>query len=123
MKQHHPGTLSLAVLLLALIGVWGLANPRLPGHSQIPPPVVIGAVVFGIAGLIAAAGLWAGKQWATRLAVIVSAVNALSAAPGIAFAPNLLLHVSSSVAVICAILIIVLVRMPATRRSLAPASS
>jgi uncharacterized membrane protein (DUF2068 family) len=54
-------------------------------------------VVLGIAGLIAAAGLWMLKKWSIWLTIIVSALNLLSAAPGITFAPNAALQDAATI--------------------------
>jgi hypothetical protein len=91
MKAPHSTAVSLTTVLLALISVWQLAGPLVPGRGQIPQPVVIGAVVLGIA----VAGLWTGKPWVRPLATVVAAISGLGALPGIAFAPNALLHISA----------------------------
>jgi len=76
--------------------------------------------VLGVVGLVAAAGgLWALKRWGAWLAVVVSALNLVSAAPGIPFGPNAALQVATAVTVLVSALIIVLVVIPASRRAFA----
>ncbi len=123
MKAPHSAAVPLTTGLLALISVWQLAGPLVPGRGHIPPAVVIGAVVLGIAGLIAVAGLWTGKRWARPLAMTVAAVSGLGALPGIFFAPNVLLHVSATVTVVAALVIVLLALSPTTRRAFGTVSS
>jgi hypothetical protein len=123
MKAQHSPTVPLTTGLLALISVWQLAGPLVPGRDQIPPAVEIGAVVLGIAGLIAVAGLWTGKQWGRPLALIVAAVSGLGSLSGIVFAPTVLLHVSATLTVAAAIAIIVLGLSPSMRRAFGTVSS
>ena len=73
-------------------------------------------------GLVAAAGLWLLKRWGVWLAVAVSALNVLSAAPGIFAAPTAALWVAATVTVLVSALIIVMVLVPASRRAFAASS-
>lgn len=84
-----------------------------------PAVVVYGGVVLGIVGLVAAGGLWVLKRWGAWLAVAVSALNLLAAAPGIAFPSNGALWVAAMVTVLVSALIILLVLVPASRRAFA----
>lgn len=119
MNTKRPVTLIIASTLLALLSLGNLPAPFFPGADKIPPPVVYGAVVLGIIGLVTAVGLWKLKGWGMILAIIVSVLNALSAAPGIAAAPNALLHVLATVYVALSIVMIVLVRLPSARKAYA----
>jgi hypothetical protein len=119
MNAKRPATLTIAIILLALLSLGNMPAPFEPGVEKIPPPVVYGAVVLGIMGLFAVNGLWKLKRWGIVLTIIVSVLNALSAAPGIAAAPNGLLHVLATLYVVLSIVIIVLVVLPATRKAYA----
>jgi hypothetical protein len=115
---HRSATLITAAVILAALSLLGLALPLLAPATGGPPLViVIAAVVLGIVGLAAAAGLWWGKHWAAWVAVIVSILNGLSAAPGLAAAPNPGLFISSVVVVVGSALIIVLALLPSSRRA------
>ncbi len=83
----------------------------------IPAFIVYLGVVLGIAGLIAAAGLWMLKRWALWLTIVVSILGALSAAPGIGAAPNNALRIAATVGVLVSIVIIVLAVLPSSRRA------
>ena len=85
----------------------------------VPAVVVYLGVALGVAGLLAAAGLWMLKRWALWLTIVVCVLNILSAAPGIVFAPNPALRVGALVGVIIAALIFVLVVLPSSRRAYA----
>src|SRR6266852_2009133 len=86
MKTSRPGVLTIAAILLGLISLLSLATPLLAGP---PLPVKVLAVVTGLIGLLAAYGLWQAKRWGMIVAIIVSALNALSAAPGLLAMPTL----------------------------------
>jgi uncharacterized membrane protein (DUF2068 family) len=76
--------------------------------------------VLGVVGLVVAAGgLWALKRWGAWLAVVVSALNLVSAAPGIPFGPNAALRVAATATVVVCALIVVLVVFPASGRAFA----
>ena len=85
--QGRPLPVTAAAVLLALISLAGLPGPLLPGSEVVPAVVLYSGIVLGVAGLIAAVGLWLLKRWSFWLTIVVSALNLLSAAPGIAFAP------------------------------------
>ena len=57
------------------------------------------------------------KRWGGWLAVVVCALNLVSAAPGIPFAPNAALRVAAAATVVVSALIVVLVVLPASRRA------
>jgi hypothetical protein len=95
-----------------------LISPLLPSEG-IPEFVIYLGVVLGIAGLAAAAGLWMLRKWSIWLTIVVSVVNFLSAAPGLAFAPNAALQVAATITVVGSAIIIVLVVLPSSRQALA----
>ena len=78
--------------------------------------VIYSAVVLGVAGLVAAAGSWMLKRW---LAIAVCAINLVSAAPGIPFAPDAALQAAATATVLVSAIIIVLVVLPTSRRAFA----
>jgi hypothetical protein len=84
--------------------------------------VVYLGVVLGIAGLVASAGLWMLRKWSIWLTIIVSVLNLLSAAPGVAFAPDIAFQVAAAVTVVVSALIIVLVVLPTSRQAFAASS-
>lgn len=119
MTPDRPPTIATAILLLLLVSLGNLALPIVARGGTPPGPVLIAAVVLGIAGLIAAAGLWLRRRWALPLTVIVSVLTGLAAAPGLLFAPSAALVASSAVTVVGVAAIVVLVVLPGSRRAYA----
>jgi uncharacterized membrane protein (DUF2068 family) len=118
--RSRPQTVTVAAILLAILSLANLISPLLPSEG-VPAFVIYLGVVLGIAGLVAAAGLWMLRKWSRWLTIILSALNLLSAAPGMAFAPNASLQVAATITVVVSALIIVLVVLPTSRRALANA--
>ena len=115
----RPQPVTVAAILMALISLVGLPGPLLPGSEEVPAVVIYGGIVLGVAGLVATVGLWMLKKWGFWLTIIVSVLNLLSAAPGVAFAPNAALQAAATVGVVVPTLIIVLVVLPSSRRAFA----
>jgi len=62
--------------------------------------------------------LWMMKAWSFWATIIVSVLNILSGAPGVFLGPTVGVRVLSAVLVVVALLIIVLVLRPSSRRAL-----
>jgi hypothetical protein len=117
MTAHRTAAVSTAAILLAAISLLNLALPVLVTAGGPPLAIVVAAVVLGIVGLAAAAGLWRCKRWAAWAAIIVSILNGLSSAPGVLVAPNTALFISAVVSVVGSVVIIVLALLPSSRRA------
>jgi uncharacterized membrane protein (DUF2068 family) len=74
-------------------------------------------VVLGVVGLIGALGLWMPKRWALWLTIVVSVLNILSAAPGLAFAPTPTMMVLATIGVVGFAVVILLAILPGPRRT------
>lgn len=107
-----PSAPILAIVLLVLLSLLNLA-PIPVGPDGVPAFVARLALVLGGLGLVAAVGLWLRQGWAKWLATLVLLVNALSAAPGLAFAPNLTLRMFATLTVAVSTLTIWLLFRPA----------
>ena len=117
----RPQIVTVAAILQVLLGLANLASPLFPLEG-VPLFVVYSGVVLGVAGLVASVGLWMLRKWSIWLTIIVSVLNLLSAAPGIAFAPDVALQVAAAVTVVVSALIVVLVVLPSSRHAFAAAS-
>ncbi len=107
----------LAIVLLVLLSLFNLI-PIPVGPDGVPVFVARLALLLGGLGLIAAVGLWFRQPWAKWLAGMVLLGNALSAAPGLAFAPNTTLRTLATLTVVVSVLTFwLLLRKPA-RQSL-----
>jgi len=110
---------TIAAIVMALSSLLQLPLLLLPGAEEIPAVVIYGGIVLGIAGLVATVGLWMLKRWSFWLTIAVSGLNILSAAPGVAVAPNAGLQAAATGGVVVSALVIVLVALPSSRRALA----
>lgn len=118
MATQRPRALTIATGLLVLFSLLNLMSALVPAFTDgVPPLVVYVSVALGVVGLVAAYGLWALKRWSVWLTVILSVLNILAAAPGIAFAPTIVLFVAATATVVGYALLIVLVMLPASRRA------
>lgn len=116
----RPMPITVAVALSVLLILGNLAAPAFPqgsGDDKVPTFIIVTGVFLGLVGIAAAVGLWQLRRWGMILTIVVSAVNLLSAAPGIAFGPNAVLKVLATLTVLVSIAIIVLVVRPEARRA------
>lgn len=116
MNTQRPITVTIGAILLALFSVLNLAFPLFPTEG-IPAFVVYLGVALGVIGLVAAAGLWMLRKWSIWLTVIISVLNILAAAPGVAAAPNGALQAAATATVVVFALVGVLVVLPISRRA------
>jgi hypothetical protein len=112
----RPSSVTIAVILQVIISLANVVFTFLLSDG-VPAIVVYGGFVLGVLGLIGAVGLWALKRWAVWLTILVSVLNILSAAPGIAFAPTPLFRFLATVGVVAPAVIILLVVLPVSRRA------
>jgi hypothetical protein len=105
----RPLPVTVAIVLLALLSLANLLSPVMPSEGV--PTFVTNL------GLIGAAGLWMLKRWALWLTIVVSVLNILSAAPGLAFAPTPTLRALATIGVVGFALVILLAVLPNSRRA------
>jgi hypothetical protein len=117
-REERPISTGVAAAVLAVLSAAGLAAPLLLAGGA-PAPAIYVSVASGAAGLAAAYGLWRLRRWGAVLAVIVSVLGILSAAPGLAFAPTPGLLAQAVAGVAGSALVLVLVVLPASRRAYA----
>ena len=123
-SRTRPLPVTVAAILLVLISLTNLLGPWLPGADEIPAVVLYAGVVQGIVGLVATVGLWMLKTtWGLWLTIVISVINLLSAAPGIAIAPDPALQVFAALAVLVPALTIVLILLPHSRHAFSASSS
>jgi uncharacterized membrane protein (DUF2068 family) len=115
MREERPVADTIAAIACVLNSLSNLGTLVAP----IPRPVVYASVAAAVRGLAGAYGVWQLKRWGAALSVVILAVTALLAAPGIPFAPNLALHVFASATVILDLVAISLLVVPFSRRSYA----
>lgn len=116
MNTRRPLLVIVAAVLLALLSLLYLIFPLLPTEG-VPALVVYSNVVWGVAGLVVAYGLWMLKRWSVWLAIVLCGLAILLASPGLIAPSSALLEVLATVVVASAASIILLVVMPSSRRA------
>jgi uncharacterized membrane protein (DUF2068 family) len=124
MKTQRPLPVTVAAILLVLLSLFDFPWPYellFPGVEEPPAALNYLGYVLGVVGLVAAVGLWMLKPWSYWTTIVVCALNFLLGAPGVVFAPGATLKALIVVTEVVAIVIIVLVVRPDSRRALADA--
>src|SRR5215212_9640768 len=123
--RSRPPTVTLAAILLVLLSLFSdfpwLYRLLSPGAVEPPGFIIYSGYVLGIAGIVVAIGLWMMQKWSYWATIVVCVLNFLSGAPGVVFAPGGALKGVIMVGEVVAVLIIVLVVLPSSRRALAGA--
>ena len=120
--RSRPLPVTVAAILLVLLSLMNFPFPwwfLFPGVEDPPTFVIYSGIVVGLVGLVVAAGLWMLKTWSLRAAVIVCVINLLVGAPGVVMGPTAALRATVLVTEVVAVLVIVLVVVPSSRRALA----
>ena len=120
----RPLPVTVAAILLVLLSLFDSPWPYellFPGVEAPPAFLNYLGYVVGLVCIVAAVGLWMLKPWSYWTTIVVSALNFLLGAPGVIFAPGATLKALIAVTEVVAILIIVLVVRPDSRRALADA--
>ena len=121
----RPLAVTVAAILMALFSLMNFPGPwwyALPGAMEETPMVIIYVgIVLGIAGLVAAVGLWMLKKWGFWATIIVSVINILLNLSGLAMVQSGALRAAIAVQTIGFILTLVLVVLPSSRHALATA--
>jgi hypothetical protein len=122
--RSRPPTVTVSAILLVLLSLsdfpW-LYQLLFPGAEEPPAFLLYLGYVVGIVGLVVAIGLWMLKKWSFWATIIVSVLNFLFGLPGLLFAPGAALKTVIALTEVVAVLVIVLVMLPASRRALAAA--
>jgi len=124
----HPRPLPVTVAAILLV-LLSLANfPWLydflfaAGEFEGPPAFILySGYVVGVAGFVTAVGLWMLQKWSYWATIVVCVLNFLFGLPPLLLAPSAALKAFSAVSEVVAVLIIVLVVLPDSRRALTTA--
>jgi hypothetical protein len=120
----RPLPVIVAAILLVILSLFNFPWPYellFPGAEEPPAFLLYSGYVVGIAGLVVAIGLWMLKPWSLWATIVVCVLNFLFGLPGLLFAPGAALKALIAVTEIVAVLVIVLVMLPSSRRALAAA--
>ena len=124
--RSRPLPVTVAAILLVLLSLtnfpWLYEFLFAAGEFEGPPAFILySGYVVGVAGLVAAVGLWMLQKWSYWVTIGVCMLNFLLGAPGLVMAPGAALKAIIAVTEVVALLIIVLVVLPDSRRALATA--
>jgi hypothetical protein len=112
---------TVAAILLVLLSLFDfpwLWMLLFPGVEEPPAFVTYSGIVLGLAGLVIAVGIWMLQPWRLWASIIVSALNFLLGAPGVIMASTAGMKVVVAGTEVVAVLVIVLVVLPTSRRAL-----
>jgi uncharacterized membrane protein len=122
--SSRPPSVTIAAILLVLLSLsdfpW-LYHLLFPGAEEPPAFILYSGYVLGIVGLVVAIGLWMLTKWSFLATIIVCVLNFLFGLPGLLFAPGAALKAVIALTEVVAVLIIVLVMLPSSRRALTAA--
>jgi uncharacterized membrane protein (DUF2068 family) len=124
MKTQRPLPVTIAAILLVLLSLFDFPWPYqlLFPMAEAPPAFILySGYVLGIVGLVIAVGLWMLQRWSLWATIVVCVLNFLLGAPGVVMAPGAALKAVIVLTEVVAVLIIVLVVLPTSRRTFASA--
>ena len=119
--RSRPLPVTISAGLLVILGLFGFPLVWMllfPGVEEPPAFVVYSGLVIGILSLVVAVGVWLMKPWSLWSAVVVCVLNILSGAPGVILGPTAGIRTLSLVLVLAAVVAMVLVVLPTSRRTL-----
>ena len=122
--SSRPLPVTVAAILLVLLSLTNFPSLFLflfPAEEGPPAFILYSGYVVGIVGLVVAVGLWMLQKWSYWATIVVCVLNFLSAAPGLVMVSSAGLKALIAVTEVMAVLIIVLVVLPDSRRALASA--
>src|SRR5918997_6836397 len=123
----RPLPVTVAAVLMALFSVlnnfpgpwWDLMPGAVEDLEATPLFIIIVSYVLGIAGLVAAVGLWMMKRWGLWLTIVVSVLNILLNGLGLFVVLSGALWAALAVGAIGFVITLVLVVLPDSRRAFA----
>ena len=122
--SRRPLPVTVAAILLVLLSLFNFPwvyELLFPGAEGPPAALLYSGYVVGVVGLVAAVGLWMLQKWSYWATIVVCVLNFLSAAPGLVMVSSAGLKALIAVTEVVAVLIIVLVVLPDSRRALTTA--
>ena len=124
--RPRPLPVTVAAILLVLLSLanfpWLYDFLFAAGEFEGPPAFILySGYVVGIAGFVTAVGLWMLQKWSYWVTIVVCVLNFLFGLPPLLLLPGAALKAFIAVGEVVAVLIIVLVVLPDSRRALATA--
>ena len=124
--RPRPLPVTVAAILLVLLSLsnfpWLYDFLFAAGEFEGPPAFILySGYVVGVAGFVAAVGLWMLQKWSYWVTIVVCVLNFLIGLPPLLLLPGAALKAFFAVWEVLAVLIIVLVVLPDSRRALTTA--
>ena len=124
--RARPLPVTVAAILLVLLSLtnfpWVYELLFAAGEFEGPPAFILySGYVVGVAGFVTAVGLWMLQKWSYWVTIVVCVLNFLFGLPPLLLLPGAALKAFIAVGEVVAVLIIVLVVLPDSRRALTTA--
>ena len=121
--RPRPLPVTVAAILLVLLSLanfpWLYDFLFAAGEFEGPPAFILySGYVVGVAGFVTAVGLWMLQKWSYWVTIVVCVLNFLFGLPPLLLLPGAALKAFIAVGEVVAVLIIVLVVLPDSRRAL-----
>ena len=121
--RRRPLAVTVAAILLVLLSLtnfpWLYDFLFAAGEFEGPPAFILySGYVVGVAGFVTAVGLWMLQKWSYWVTIVVCVLNFLFGLPPLLLLPGAALKAFIAVGEVVAVLIIVLVVLPDSRRAL-----
>lgn len=88
-----------------------------PGADEIPAFAIVIGIVAGVLSLIGAWGMWNLRRWGMILTFVLTAINTLTAIPGLFNPPSNWLLAGLIVSIPIGFVILALIALPASRQA------
>src|SRR5215213_10007058 len=119
--RSRPLPVTVGAILLVLLSLFDFGWPYellFPGAEGPPAFILYSGYVVGVAGFVSAVGLWMLQKWSYWATIVVCVLNFLFGLPPLLLLPGAALKAFIAVGEVVAVLIIVLVVLPDSRRAL-----
>lgn len=118
-SAQRPATVTAAIILLVIVALGVLIPFGGDGGDGegIPAAILVSGYALAALKIIAGVGLWGRRRWAAILGFVAVLLDALTAIPGVFFAPTPILRVIVGIGLLLSLAILVLLVLPASRRA------
>lgn len=118
-RRHRPPAVTAAIVLLVVVALGVLIPFGDDGGDgeTIPAAILVSGYVLAALKVVAAVGLWKCRRWAAILGFVAVLLDALTAIPGVFFAPTPTLRVIVGIGLFLSLAILVLLILPVSRRA------
>jgi hypothetical protein len=119
--RSRPLSVTVAALLLALLSLTGFPvfwESLFPVEEPPPAFIIYASIILGIVGFVITVGLWLLKRWSFLATLIVVVLNIILGMPAVIDGPTPTIRALVALTIVIAVLILVLVALPTSRRAL-----